>query len=92
MSRRTDNDALNYIQCAGGSYPVTTGAGVKVVNCYAFEAWEDTVIASFRDNYGATIVTGWETITIKEGKTIFFSTNIKDFTVTSGGLGQIFRL
>lgn len=88
---KNDNNALNNMQGAGGSIPVTNGAGEKTVNCFAFEAWEDTVIASFKDDANAAVTTGWETITIKEGKTIFFASKISKFTVTSGGLGQAFK-
>ena len=86
-----DNDALNNIQGANGSIPVLTGGGEKTVNCFAFEAWENTVIASFKDDTGAVVTTGWETITILADKTIYFASKISKFTVTSGGLGQAFK-
>ena len=83
--------AEQMISAAYGSIPVATGAGEKTVNCYAFEAWEDTVIASFKDKNGAAKVTGWETIAIPEGRLIFFGCEISKFTVTSGGKGQAYK-
>lgn len=83
--------AEQLISAAYGSAPVATGAGEKTVNCYAFEAWEDTVIASFKDENGDATTTGWETIQIDSGKTVFFGRQISKFTVTTGGKGQVYK-
>lgn len=81
------------ISAVYGSAPVATGAGVKTLDAsaYAYEVWEDTVCSAFKDADGNTVTTGWETKTISEGKTIFFPSDIKSITVTSGGLGQVYR-
>ena len=83
-------ELLVRLAAALGSKPIASGAGSKVAKCFAFEAFEDTVISEFRDRLGVVTVTGWGGILIPANKTIYFDKQIGSFTVASGGRGQVF--
>ena len=68
-------------------------SGTDPVNCKAigFQAWENTVIASIKDEDDVEQLTntGWNTVTIPEGYTIWFGFITKSITLTSGS-GQYY--
>ena len=77
-----------------GSQPCSTGTSAQTYTkpIYAIEVWEDTVIHEFKDAAGEAVTTGWEDVTIKEGKTIYLgaSSLVVSITATTGGAGQVY--
>ena len=85
-------DEIQMISAAYGSGYVATGAAEKTFThpAFAFEAWEDTTITEFKDADDTVVTTGWESVVIPEGKTVYFGQAIKKMTVSIGGKGQVF--
>lgn len=76
---------------AFGSKPLATGGQTVSTPCFAFEAWEDTTFGLFKNDKNVAITTGWEGKLLKADKTAYFGMGVASFTITIGGLGQIFK-
>jgi hypothetical protein len=76
---------------AYGSMKIETGAQTVVKPCFGFEAWEDTTFGVFKNDEDVAITTGWEGKLLKADKTAYFGMGVASFTITAGGLGQIYK-
>ena len=76
---------------AFGSQKIDSGAQTVNKSCFAFEAWEDTTFGVFKNDKGVEFATGWTGKLLKADKTAYFGMGVASFTITVGGLGQIFK-
>lgn len=74
-----------------GAVPTVTGAQTVSIPCRGFKCNEKTTFGTFKNYKGETVVTDYTGKTVEAGDTAWFDREITEFTITSGGLGQVYK-
>jgi len=82
---------LDRISAKFGSEPIATGAQTVSIPCRAFKASEDTTFGTFKNYRGDVVATGWTGKKVLAGDIAWFDREITEFTITAGGLGQVYK-
>lgn len=82
---------LDRISAKFGSAPIATGAQTVSIPCRGFKASENTTFGTFKNYKGEVITTDWTGKTVQAGDVAWFDREITEFTITAGGLGQVYK-
>ena len=90
----SERSLLEHIAGLKGSMPTSANTGLKTFSAPAMglTTREAVTISRFLDSNGVDVTTGWETVALASGETIWFIVPVSAIVTTTGGLVQYYVL